>query len=225
MAKKRSIDSLKADGPAPRRSSRIIPVVKPIVKSTKKLKTSDKPTKPRKKVKSNKEIDTEDVEEEEEGLEPKKTKSNEEAQANSMSPLSDLSSELSSSKNEKENGDLKDKKQQRSFSLKSLKVGDSLSEKIVLKNQEDKEANTPGCTTQACGYRDIYKEITDTGFQVFGLSMDSPKSQQNWKEKQQLIKLLGGSKSATQVQRSHYILDKGGKILDIKSPASTKNSV
>ncbi|CAH7666198.1 thioredoxin-like protein [Phakopsora pachyrhizi] len=173
-----------------------------------------------------------------------------------MSPLSDLSSELSSSKNEKENGDLKDKKQQRSFSLKSLKVGDSLSEKIVLKNQEDKEvevlellkdkgavfflypkANTPGCTTQACGYRDIYKEITDTGFQVFGLSMDSPKSQQNWKEKQklpypllcdpkqQLIKLLGGSKSATQVQRSHYILDKGGKILDIKSPASTKNSV
>ncbi|CAH7666192.1 thioredoxin-like protein [Phakopsora pachyrhizi] len=210
MAKKRSIDSLKADGPAPRRSSRIIPVVKPIVKSTKKLKTSDKPTKPRKKLK---------------------------AQANSMSPLSDLSSELSSSKNEKENGDLKDKKQQRSFSLKSLKVGDSLSEKIVLKNQEDKEvevlellkdkgavfflypkANTPGCTTQACGYRDIYKEITDTGFQQklpYPLLCDP---------KQQLIKLLGGSKSATQVQRSHYILDKGGKILDIKSPASTKNS-
>ena len=36
-------------------------------------------------------------------------------------------------------------------------------------------ANTGGCTKQACGFRDNYKAITDAGFDVYGLSFDSPK--------------------------------------------------
>lgn len=145
-------------------------------------------------------------------------------------------------------------KPESSNSIVKLKVGDKLSEEIVLKNQEDEDvnlleavkekgaiifiypkANTPGCTNQACGFRDLHQEIIDAGYQVFGLSMDSPKSQKNWKEKQKLpynllcdpkqrlIKILGASKSSTQVQRSHYIIAAGGELLNITSPASPKN--
>jgi hypothetical protein len=47
----------------------------------------------------------------------------------------------------------------------------------------DEQANTPGCTKQACHFRDSYKAFEDAGFAVYGLSMDSPKSQTTWKTK------------------------------------------
>lgn len=33
--------------------------------------------------------------------------------------------------------------------------------------------NTPGCTKEACGFRDNHKELTDAGVVVFGVSKDS----------------------------------------------------
>jgi peroxiredoxin Q/BCP len=33
--------------------------------------------------------------------------------------------------------------------------------------------NTPGCTKEACGFRDNYKELTDKGVVVLGVSRDS----------------------------------------------------
>lgn len=33
--------------------------------------------------------------------------------------------------------------------------------------------NTPGCTKEACGFRDNYKELTDNGVVVLGVSKDS----------------------------------------------------
>jgi peroxiredoxin Q/BCP len=33
--------------------------------------------------------------------------------------------------------------------------------------------NTPGCTKEACGFRDYYKELTDKGVVVLGVSKDS----------------------------------------------------
>ena len=33
--------------------------------------------------------------------------------------------------------------------------------------------NTPGCTKEACGFRDNYKELTDNGIVVLGVSKDS----------------------------------------------------
>jgi peroxiredoxin Q/BCP len=33
--------------------------------------------------------------------------------------------------------------------------------------------NTPGCTKEACGFRDNYKELTDMGVVVLGVSKDS----------------------------------------------------
>lgn len=47
-------------------------------------------------------------------------------------------------------------------------------------------ANTPGCTKQACGFRDNHAAITAAGFDVYGLSFDKPKSQANWQTKYDL---------------------------------------
>lgn len=44
------------------------------------------------------------------------------------------------------------------------------------------KANTPGCTTQACLFRDEYADFQKIGFQVFGLSSDGETSLKNWKE-------------------------------------------
>lgn len=33
--------------------------------------------------------------------------------------------------------------------------------------------NTPGCTKEACGFRDHYRELTDKGIVVLGISRDS----------------------------------------------------
>ncbi|KNE95240.1 hypothetical protein PSTG_11413 [Puccinia striiformis f. sp. tritici PST-78] len=138
---------------------------------------------------------------------------------------------------------------------KNLAVGEKLPDSIILKNHEDEDvnvldltaekglivfiypkSNTPGCTNQACGYRDLHKEIVDAGFQVVGLSMDSPKAQNSWKVKQKLpytllcdpeqrlIKLLGSSKTKSSIQRSHYIFEQGGKLLHSEPKANTTTS-
>ncbi|KAI9357984.1 thioredoxin-like protein, partial [Zopfochytrium polystomum] len=98
------------------------------------------------------------------------------------------------------------------------------------------KANTPGCTNQACGYRDSHDEFAQRGFKVFGLSADSPKSLTTWKEKYNLpysfisdkervfLKAFGVNKSATQVHRSHIVIAKGGKVLHIKKGVSAKPS-
>ncbi len=46
--------------------------------------------------------------------------------------------------------------------------------------------NTPGCTTQAQGFRDLYQEFLDAGCQIIGVSRDSVKSHENFAEKQQI---------------------------------------
>ena len=40
-----------------------------------------------------------------------------------------------------------------------------------------------GCTTQACGFRDIYPDFTASGFDVYCLSADSPSAQSKWQTK------------------------------------------
>lgn len=40
------------------------------------------------------------------------------------------------------------------------------------------QADTPGCTNQACGYRDAHDEIAELGYDIYGLSKDSPSAQQ-----------------------------------------------
>jgi len=46
--------------------------------------------------------------------------------------------------------------------------------------------NTPGCTTQAQGFRDRYQAFVDAGCQVVGVSRDSMKSHASFTDKQDL---------------------------------------
>ena len=89
------------------------------------------------------------------------------------------------------------------------------------------KANTPGCTTQACGYRDNHDKIVKEGFKVYGLSADSIKSLTNWKKKHEfqytLLSdkekvLIGffGAKKGESISRSHVIVDGEGLILDLQ---------
>ena len=48
------------------------------------------------------------------------------------------------------------------------------------------KASTPGCTTQACLFRDSYAPITGAGLSVFGLSTDSEKANTTFVTKQNL---------------------------------------
>jgi thioredoxin-dependent peroxiredoxin len=43
--------------------------------------------------------------------------------------------------------------------------------------------DTPGCTAQACGLRDSWSRVSETGVEVFGVSPDSVKSHVKFREK------------------------------------------
>jgi peroxiredoxin Q/BCP len=47
-------------------------------------------------------------------------------------------------------------------------------------------ADTPGCTIEACGFRDQFKKIQNTGAVVLGISRDTPKAQRKFREKYDL---------------------------------------
>ncbi len=84
-----------------------------------------------------------------------------------------------------------------------LKVGDKAPEFTAI-NQDEKEvklsdfkgkklvlffypkASTPGCTTEAKNLRDNYELLKEKGFEVLGVSADSPKRQKNFKVKNDL---------------------------------------
>ncbi|KAF2490934.1 AhpC-TSA-domain-containing protein [Lophium mytilinum] len=101
------------------------------------------------------------------------------------------------------------------------------------------KASTPGCTTQACLFRDSYTPLTDTGFQIYGLSSDSPKANTTFKAKQNLpytllcdpsatlIKAIGLQKAPKGTKRGVFVIDKEGKVLAAETggPAATVDVV
>jgi peroxiredoxin Q/BCP len=91
--------------------------------------------------------------------------------------------------------------------------------------------NTPGCTTEACNFRDDYSAYTDADVIILGVSPDDPKSHTRFKEKFSLpFPLLAddGHKVCIQygvwgpkklmgreyegVLRTTFLIDKTGKI-------------
>ncbi len=94
--------------------------------------------------------------------------------------------------------------------------------------------NTPGCTTQACSFRDSFAEYKQKGITVLGVSKDSVKSHANFQGKYNLpftlladTEHLVAEKYGVWVQkkmmgreymgmeRTTFIIDKDGKIIHI----------
>ncbi|HEX4036876.1 MAG TPA: thioredoxin-dependent thiol peroxidase [Acidobacteriaceae bacterium] len=48
------------------------------------------------------------------------------------------------------------------------------------------KADTPGCTIEACGFRDQFKKIQAAGAVVLGISRDTPQAQKKFREKYDL---------------------------------------
>jgi len=87
------------------------------------------------------------------------------------------------------------------------------------------KASTPGCTKQVCFFRDSYTPLTASGFDIYGLSADSPKSNTTFKTKQKLqypllcdtsrslITAIGLKSAKGTTARGVFIVDKSGKVL------------
>ena len=67
---------------------------------------------------------------------------------------------------------------------KEVKLSDFKGKKLVLFFYP--KASTPGCTTEAKNLRDNYDLLKEKGFEVLGVSADSPKRQKNFKVKNDL---------------------------------------
>ncbi len=102
--------------------------------------------------------------------------------------------------------------------------------------------NTPGCTAEACNLRDNYKELTDMGFEVIGVSADSTKSHQKFISKYDLpfnllsdtdrsvLKAYGAwgikkmyGREYEGIIRKTFIIDEKGILLKIIDRVDTKN--
>jgi thioredoxin-dependent peroxiredoxin len=141
------------------------------------------------------------------------------------------------------------------------KVGEAAPD-FELKNQDDKtvrlsdfhgktvvmfaypKADTPGCTTQACGFRDHFPQLEAKGVVVLGISPDVPKDLAAWKAKQKLpYDLLSDPEHKTLeswgvwgeksmygkkymgVTRSHWVIDEHGVVIEESLGISPKDSV
>ncbi|KAL4993461.1 thioredoxin-like protein [Aspergillus recurvatus] len=101
------------------------------------------------------------------------------------------------------------------------------------------KASTPGCTKQACLFRDGFDKLTSTGLAIYGLSADSPKANTNFKTRQNLpypllcdtastlIGAVGFKKSPRGTTRGVFVIDKAGKVLLIQpgGPDATVEAV
>ncbi|WP_409150007.1 thioredoxin-dependent thiol peroxidase [Sphingobacterium sp. BS-2] len=65
-----------------------------------------------------------------------------------------------------------------------IKLSDFQGKKVILYFYP--KDNTPGCTTEACNFRDNYQSLLKDGFEVIGVSIDSEQSHQKFISKFEL---------------------------------------
>ena len=68
---------------------------------------------------------------------------------------------------------------------KQIHVNEYLGQKILVLFFYPKD-DTPGCTKEACAFRDAYADFLDLGCEVFGISSDASQSHQAFQQKHQL---------------------------------------
>ncbi len=103
--------------------------------------------------------------------------------------------------------------------------------------------DTPGCTAQACGFRDHYVDIEDKNGVVIGISPDNAESHRKFRTKYNLPFILlsdpdhvvadkygaWGEKTFMGrkhmgVIRSHFVIDESGKVVDAQVQVNAKES-
>lgn len=103
------------------------------------------------------------------------------------------------------------------------------------------KASTPGCTAEACNLRDHWSTFQEKGYEILGVSADTPKRQQNFKTKYELpfplladedksvIEAFGVwgpkkfmGKEYDGIHRTTFIIDENGIIEDVISKVKTK---
>ena len=124
----------------------------------------------------------------------------------------------------------------------TVSLGDYRGKRVVLYFYP--KDDTPGCTTQACGFRDNYPVIEEKNAVVLGVSPDSAKSHQKFKTKFDLPftllvdedhaiaeaygvwaeKSMYGKKYMG-IERSHFVIDEAGKIADAQVKVKPEDSV
>ena len=103
---------------------------------------------------------------------------------------------------------------------------DQNSKEISLKDFQGKyvvlyfypRADTPGCTIQACEFRDAHKKIEKTGAVILGISPDTPKAQKKFEEKFDLPFTLLGDADKTVCNAYGVIQEKnmyGKKVMGV----------
>lgn len=104
--------------------------------------------------------------------------------------------------------------------------------------------DTPGCTTQACGFRDNYPVIEEKNAVVLGVSPDSAKSHTKFKTKFNLpftllvdedhaiaeaygvwVEKSMYGKKYLGIERSHFVIDEEGRIVEAKVKIKPEESV
>lgn len=121
-----------------------------------------------------------------------------------------------------------------------IKSSDFLGKKLVIFFYP--KASTPGCTAEACNLRDHYTQFHKQNYALLGVSADSGKRQQNFKEKNNLpyplladedktvIKAFGvwGPKkfmgrTFDGIHRTTFIIDENGVIEEVITKVNTKD--
>jgi thioredoxin-dependent peroxiredoxin len=124
----------------------------------------------------------------------------------------------------------------------TLKLSDFRGRRIILYFYPADD--TPGCTTQSCGFRDRYPKIEERNAVVLGVSPDGIASHLKFKSKYNLPFILladedhavadlygvWGEKSKAGrtymgIIRSHFVIDEAGKLADVQYNIQPVDSV
>lgn len=114
---------------------------------------------------------------------------------------------------------------------KSVKLSDFKGSPVVLYFYP--KDNTPGCTVEACNFRDNNEVYTNAGVKVLGVSVDGQNSHKNFVNKYELnftlvvddkkgISQSYGTLGERSASRVTYIIDKNGKIAHVYPKVSPK---
>ncbi len=98
--------------------------------------------------------------------------------------------------------------------------------------------DTPGCTLQACNFRDKYADIQERHAIVVGISPDASTSHEAFKTKYNLpfMLLVDADHNVAQaygtwqegdsyIKRSQFIIDEKGQLVDVQVPVKATESL